>query len=262
MYPIDKRPVYKKNEKKHCFDSALYFYSKYIGDCPICISYHDEPYVIPCGHSFCLACLKRSSEFSSTCPICLEYYWAFKPARLFFLDEIQSEMTFKRLETRNVLDLQSEEFYDNPFACFYNEEIIDKQMSSLTISTIDASTEKSSKEITNTEGTLLNHKIKDKKTIAGFKCNARIVNRAAEKESSLKNASTRKDTLKNHVFYQSSDGKLCFLDPKCYKGMKSYPEYIHGTIEAEQHCYPDSHKYPELYHIPSNTKIVLVTILH
>lgn len=65
---------------------------------------------------------------------------------------------------------------------------------------------------------------------------------------------------RNHEFYQSNDGQLYFLDPRVVRGFKTMPEYIFCTIKAKHECFVSYDKYPELCHIPSGTKIVILHI--
>ena len=38
--------------------------------CPICKEFLTEPYVTPCGHTFCHRCIARHLETRQTCPCC------------------------------------------------------------------------------------------------------------------------------------------------------------------------------------------------
>ena len=38
--------------------------------CPICISTLVDPFITPCGHAFCHACVKTHLEHAPTCPNC------------------------------------------------------------------------------------------------------------------------------------------------------------------------------------------------
>ncbi|MEQ2257779.1 hypothetical protein ILYODFUR_038264, partial [Ilyodon furcidens] len=38
--------------------------------CPICQGIFKDPVLLPCTHSFCRECQKRSWQFNKTCPVC------------------------------------------------------------------------------------------------------------------------------------------------------------------------------------------------
>jgi len=40
-------------------------------ECAVCLDVMDDPRVLPCGHSFCLKCLKQTAPTTTTCPLCL-----------------------------------------------------------------------------------------------------------------------------------------------------------------------------------------------
>jgi len=65
---------------------------------------------------------------------------------------------------------------------------------------------------------------------------------------------------KKQDFYQVSDGQLYFLDPAIVRGYKSKPEYIFCRVKHRFQCFVDYKKYPELSHIPSGVKIVIVVV--
>eukprot|EP01138_Halocafeteria_seosinensis_P010788 gb/GECG01011018.1/.p1 GENE.gb/GECG01011018.1/~~gb/GECG01011018.1/.p1 ORF type:complete len:399 (+),score=50.61 gb/GECG01011018.1/:1-1197(+) len=44
-------------------------------ECPLCLKVFLDCVSLPCGHSFCRVCLKRSFEVSSACPICRNVYF-------------------------------------------------------------------------------------------------------------------------------------------------------------------------------------------
>ena len=117
----DNRPVFKPGERERSFDNCLYFYVRFTSNCPICLSYHEIPHVIPCGHSFCQECLTNLMKFSRNCPICNTFYWASKPAKFFFVEEIGSTIIFKRLTTREIETGASPGFFEYPYCCYYFE---------------------------------------------------------------------------------------------------------------------------------------------
>lgn len=38
--------------------------------CPVCMSLVADPFVTPCGHTFCFACVSKALETSRNCPSC------------------------------------------------------------------------------------------------------------------------------------------------------------------------------------------------
>ena len=61
-------------------------------------------------------------------------------------------------------------------------------------------------------------------------------------------------------FYQSHDGQLYFLDPKTTKSLTTKPEYIYSKIISRDDCTIDYREFPNLTHIPSGTRIVIIKI--
>lgn len=41
-------------------------------DCVLCCRTLWKPVTTPCGHSYCLVCLDRSLDYSSSCPLCMK----------------------------------------------------------------------------------------------------------------------------------------------------------------------------------------------
>ena len=39
-------------------------------ECAVCLDVMDDPRVLPCGHSFCLMCLKQTTPKTTMCPLC------------------------------------------------------------------------------------------------------------------------------------------------------------------------------------------------
>ncbi|CAM9631229.1 unnamed protein product, partial [Heterosigma akashiwo] len=39
-------------------------------ECNVCLNLLFEPTSLPCGHSYCKACLKKTLEFKQECPSC------------------------------------------------------------------------------------------------------------------------------------------------------------------------------------------------
>lgn len=229
---IDNRPVYREGEIDKSFDNSLYFYSKFTNNCPICLSYHEQPCIIPCGHSFCTACLTRLIEFSNTCPVCCSFFWASKPVKFFFLEEISTGITFRRLTTQDVSSIVGIEFFEYPYCCYYYDRI-------------DISSNQLLDPPSNTLSSLPHENI-------DF--------------TSLPNNISFPFLLKktnpqcNFVFYQSADGQLYFLNPKTYRNYKYFPKYIFGQIKNVYAYKGGECKYPELQHIPHHYHIYIVTI--
>ncbi|KAI4291560.1 hypothetical protein PAPHI01_0834 [Pancytospora philotis] len=122
MHNADIRPVYKHKNIPHAFDNALYFYAKYTSNCPICISYHEEPCIIPCGHIFCAQCLDRLSSFSRCCPVCTAGIWSSRPVRLYIAQGLSDTITFIRLTTSYVLSDSTCSFFECPYRYSYYED--------------------------------------------------------------------------------------------------------------------------------------------
>lgn len=40
--------------------------------CPVCQGIFEDPVLLPCSHSFCRECLKKSFQFNRKCPVCRE----------------------------------------------------------------------------------------------------------------------------------------------------------------------------------------------
>lgn len=121
MHFIDNRPVYKSRDVPETFDNTLYYYSRFNGNCPICISYHESPCIIPCGHTFCADCLERLSAFTRSCPVCAAFYWASRPVRFFLAREISGEVLFVRLDSNDVAKNSTRGFFEYPYGCHYYE---------------------------------------------------------------------------------------------------------------------------------------------
>ncbi|KAI5170913.1 hypothetical protein PAEPH01_1549 [Pancytospora epiphaga] len=127
---MDVRPVYKDKYVSQSFDNTLYFYARFNGNCPICLSYHNTPCVIPCGHTFCSTCLDTLSEFSRNCPVCTSFYWASRPVRFFFLEQISETVLFVRLRRSILLSDSTTGFFDCPYHFSYYESLEPSEYSS------------------------------------------------------------------------------------------------------------------------------------
>ncbi|KAI5149633.1 hypothetical protein ENBRE01_1406 [Enteropsectra breve] len=121
MVFTDLRPVYKNKAVEKSFDNSLYFFSKFTGDCPICIEYHSDPHILPCGHAFCKECLQQSASFSRNCPVCNAFYWNWKPVQFFFTEEIKGDILLKRVEIKSITEGTWSSFYEYPYSCVYYE---------------------------------------------------------------------------------------------------------------------------------------------
>lgn len=42
-------------------------------DCPICMSLLTDPFVTPCGHTFCYGCISTHLQAGKNCPSCQRY---------------------------------------------------------------------------------------------------------------------------------------------------------------------------------------------
>lgn len=206
MACLDIRPVYKTKYIERAFKNTLYFFVKYTNDCPICLSFFDDPQVLPCGHCYCHGCILRSMKYNKTCPMCADFVWIYKPAKFFFVDEIKDQVLLRRRSNASITNSQAQDFFDQPHSLEYFQDI--------------------------SEG-----------------CTGQIEFMPHDRRHH-----------KNHEFYQSDDGQLYFLDPKVVRGFKSMPEYIFCSIKARHECFVNYDKYPELCHVPSGTKIVILLI--
>lgn len=74
------------------------------------------------------------------------------------------------------------------------------------------------------------------------------------------NICINKQHTRHNDFYQSNDGQLYFLDPEITKAMASKPEFIYSKITSRYDCIIDYKEFPNLSHIPSGTRIVIITI--
>lgn len=257
MYFIDNRPVYRNKDVPKSFDNSLYFYSRFHSNCPICISYHMDPCIIPCGHSFCSECLKKLSEFSKNCPVCSAFYWASKPVRFFFLEEIKIELLFKRLNTQEVANAECLRFFDYPYSCHYYDSGTEEQTTEEG-SSVDAVQEKQADAVI-TNGDITLYPLKAASQRENVMTTDRLVISRAQ-GSWKKSSGTNDGSAKNYTFYQSADGQLYFLNPKTYKKYKALPEFIFGKIKHIHHCQADEARHPEFSHVPSNFQIHIVTI--
>lgn len=207
MKCLDIRPVYKTKHIERAFKNTLYFFVKYTTDCPICLSFFNDPQVLPCGHCYCHTCILRSVKYSKICPMCADFFWIYKPAKFFFVEEIRDQVLLRRCCNASITNSQARDFFDQPHSLEYFQEIPE----SSTSGRIE----------------LVSHDRKHQR---------------------------------NHEFYQSDDGQLYFLDPKVVRSFKSKPEYIFCNIKTRHECFVNYCKYPELSHVPSGIKVVILLI--
>ena len=241
---IDNRPVYRDREIQKSFDNSLYFYSKFINNCPICLSYQEEPCIIPCGHSFCKDCLQRLTEFSSRCPVCDAFFWASKPVKFFFFEQITLNITFRRLESMEIESTDGRGFFEYPYCyCYYDSmDTADPVGTDTTSSTDNIALQKLAIQPKAQAPSI---------ALCGFQGRADGKGKASDAQGKGPQSFT---------FYQSADGQLYFLHPRTYKNYKTFPEFIFGRIKDVYTCYGKEHKHPELQHIPHNYTINIVTI--
>lgn len=121
MYHHDIRPVYKHRNIVPTFDNALYFYAKFTANCPICISYHENPCVIPCGHTFCRECLDNLGKYTRNCPVCNAFYWSFRPVQFYIAQQLTDTLMFVRLNTSVILKDKVCTFFEDPYRYSYFE---------------------------------------------------------------------------------------------------------------------------------------------
>ena len=116
---LDIRPVFNSNASD--YEDALYFYVKFDSDCSICLEYHTNPYILPCGHIFCMECINDSimSEFKDACCVCRRCFRLkdLKKVVFFFKNTINDFILFKRID-HNKSNLT---FFEYPHATEYNE---------------------------------------------------------------------------------------------------------------------------------------------
>ena len=117
----DNRPVFKSGEMNRTFENCVFFYCKFSMDCPVCLSQHESPRIIPCGHVFCQHCLDGLNAFTAHCPICNAHFRASKPAKFFFCEEITKHILFKRLSPGEVNYEPHSGFFENPYRFYYYE---------------------------------------------------------------------------------------------------------------------------------------------
>lgn len=205
MARLDIRPVYKTKDIERAFKNTLYFFVRYTNDCPICLSFFVDPQVLPCGHCYCHGCILQSTKYSKACPMCAAFFWIYKPAKFFFVEEIKDQILLRKCCNASITNSQAKNFFDQPHSLEYFQEV-------------------------------------------------------SEGSSGRVELMLPGKRIQNHEFYQSNDGQLYFLDPKVVRSFKTMPEYIFCTIKARHECFVNYDKYPELCHIPSGTKIVILRI--
>lgn len=236
----DMRAVYADNKVTKNFDNALYFFSRYVGSCSICISVHKDPQILPCGHAFCKECIRSLEDFSRNCPLCGECFWASKPVTFVFFEDFTKFVLFRKLETRNVLNVEAKQFYEMPYCCHYYE---------LDIFSEGHAVYKKSGE--NKEKQLLSEDLKVEANPMKRKPFLAMNGRCTKQDNGA---------IKSHIFYQSIDGQFCFLNPRMYRNYKVFPEYIYGTVKDTKRQKMCVQKFPELTHIPHNYYIEIIEL--
>ncbi|XP_072477448.1 probable E3 ubiquitin-protein ligase TRIML1 [Notamacropus eugenii] len=86
--------------------------------CAICLDYFSEPVIVPCGHTFCKACLLRSWEGASTQGICPECK-AVNESRRFYTNRELSDLAITGRQIRpHLLQL-----LEGPSFCEEHQEV-------------------------------------------------------------------------------------------------------------------------------------------
>lgn len=268
---IDNRPVYRDRETQKSFDNSLYFYSKFISNCPICLFYQEDPCIIPCGHSFCKNCLLRLTEFSSRCPVCDAFFWASRPVRFFFFEQITASITFRRLESAELDGTDERGFFEYPYCyCYYDSGggtaegapgAISGEPSKAGGADVPPAKgpEDALQRLAISPGAGAQDRPQAVPRIALCSVQGIACSKSPRPAASGTHGLAGK-TPPSFVFYQSADGQLYFLHPRTYKNYKTFPEFIFGRIKEVHSCHGGEHRHPELQHVPHNYTINIVTI--
>lgn len=238
MFLPDRRPVYKNSLVPKTFDNALSFFTKFSGDCSICISYHEDPHIIPCGHTFCCVCIEKLKKYSTLCPICSSSFWTSKPTRFIFFEISFNSALFRRLETRDVLSVNSKLFFEFPYCCYYYEG-----------------------EHETKAGQTVLEKLADLNLLSKQPCSSKSSNDILKERPFTNAKQINRASPSNQIFYQSADGRFSFLLPHFYRNYRSFPEYIFGTIKRRFTIKMPGKRYPELAHIPNTCDAEIIELL-
>ena len=60
--------------------------------CPICLSSLTDPFVTPCGHTFCYACIATHLQHAKNCPSCARFLTAELIAPNFLLSKVPTRL--------------------------------------------------------------------------------------------------------------------------------------------------------------------------
>lgn len=118
----DFRPVYKSKNVAKAFQYAIYFFVKYTNDCAICLSFIEDPKLLPCGHCYCNECITKLIEYGNSCPKCGAFFWIYKPVKFFFVEEVQNSILLRRCNSLEMKNAHDESFFSQPYPLEYFQD--------------------------------------------------------------------------------------------------------------------------------------------